>query len=146
MNKYYGLNQVTFGSFFGGPLAATYYLSKNFSSISNAGAKILTVKLGFAISVIEAVIFLLLPRSTDLVMIASFLCATIAFRIAKNRQIGRIVELQNGQCTESGNGNVVVVVICSTIAYMLLVILVWLVFYALGYDIANKTELNFGIY
>ena len=135
MNRYYGLNQIIFGSFFGGPFAATYFIFKNYSAIGDSGAKFRTLKLGIAASVIVAVILLLLPRSTLITMIASLLWATVAYRIAKYRQLGRLVEFQNSHCTESGNFNVAVVAFCSTIAYMLLMLLVWLVFYAFGYEI-----------
>ncbi len=89
MSKIYSPNQIAIGTFLGGPLAAIFFLKRNFDTLGKEELSKQTLKIGLVVSLIIIAILPYLPEATPSILIPMlYLFPTImvvkTFQISKD--------------------------------------------------------------
>jgi hypothetical protein len=136
MAKIYNLNQIIYGSLVGGPIAAAYYVGKNFQLMGNRKAQKNVIAIGLITAMILSLVALLpfeLPSSV--VIFLGIVIATAAYRTAKERQVTFILEQSTNGLRGASNINVAYVALLGILGQVALVAIGVLSLKVMGYEV-----------
>ena len=124
-NQAYSKNQVTLGTFFGGPLAATYMLKKNFDVMGDATHSQKTIKYGLIFTLALILISPMLPSSIPGVVYGmAYTMAARSFYIQKQETLK--------DTPRFSNWNVAGVALLSLLAFLAVGLPIVYLYYATG--------------
>lgn len=122
-SKIYSPNQVGLGTFFGGPLAAVYFLKKNFDAVDNSATAEKTVIIGGACIVALLCLLSYVPDTFPR-MVIPIAYTVMALLVSRSYQMTKEQIAESDRYTFQPNGTVVLISIAAFIAFVALSVIV----------------------
>ena len=115
-SRYFSLDQILLGSFFGGPLATTYFLAKNYGAIGYLEKRVRVAAIGVVLSLLSMMVLSFLPPYFELAICTNVLYMGIGYHISKRQQQPYL----NRDFNKFGNSRVALIAVCSLILLTLI--------------------------
>ena len=114
--KMYSPNQIFAGSFLGGPIAAFYFLRRNYLGLGRVDDALKSLKWGIAIIIVILVVLPFLPEIfPNMVIPLSY--SLMAQQLATSTQLNKSQIIGNGSFTFASNWNVLGISILSLVIF-----------------------------
>ena len=131
MNKMYSPNQISLGTYLGGPFAAIYFLKRNFDALNKEDLSKKTMQIGILFSIIILAIMPFIPESTPNILIPMLYLIPVIMVVGKH-QMKKEEIIESSEYDFQSNWNVFGMSIIWLLAFLVAGIILLLVLESAG--------------